>query len=260
MISKATIEVQKLFDECGITDPLEIPIETIVSSKNLLLKEEKLDGCEGRIIMKGDSGIITINSNIESIIKKRFAIAHELGHFILHRNKNIVFNDNEEVFLNWYQEKFSKEEIEANEFAAEFLMPTSLFQKECSGKKFGPNIIDSLANRFQVSKTAAILRFVKCGNHPVCVVYCRDNKIKWFKSSEDFKYFLEFQRNAPPPEDSVAFELFTSANKYFGDERKQQIWKSTWLRMRDDEENTKFYEFCLFAKSYNYSLSIIWEN
>ncbi|MBK7965756.1 MAG: hypothetical protein IPK10_11045 [Bacteroidetes bacterium] len=60
--------------------------------------------------------------------------------------------------------------------------------------------------------------------------------MKWWKSSEGFPYFLEFEKDKPPPFGSVANELFTTKKVYTGDESKQQIWKSDWLRMRNNDE------------------------
>jgi Zn-dependent peptidase ImmA (M78 family) len=82
-MSKAVAAVQKLYHECGLTEPLELPIETIIKSKNILIKEEEIDGADGRILMKENSGIITVNSNISFYPRKRFILAHELGHYDL---------------------------------------------------------------------------------------------------------------------------------------------------------------------------------
>jgi hypothetical protein len=161
--------------------------------------------------------------------------------------------------MNWY--KAGPHEMEANEFAAEFLMPSEMFHKECERKKFEPKVIEHLASRFQVSKTAAILKFVKRGNHPVFIMYCKDNKMKWWKKSEDFYHFCPFfQYNFPPPTGSVAYEVFNGTKTYYGDESKQDIWKSDWFQMRnDDEADSIFFEYCLYARTYNYTLSVIWE-
>lgn len=45
-----------------------------------------LDGCEARIIGKGDEAIITVNAN-STYRRKRFSIAHELGHWHHYRGK-----------------------------------------------------------------------------------------------------------------------------------------------------------------------------
>ncbi|HYD90357.1 MAG TPA: ImmA/IrrE family metallo-endopeptidase, partial [Flavobacterium sp.] len=184
--------------------------------------------------------------------------SHELGHYEMHRDIKPIFSDTEEDLLNWY--RGGEHEIEANEFAAEFLMPSELFRKECERKKFEPKVIDHLSNRFQVSKTAAILKFVKRGNHPVFVVFCKDNKMKWFKKSDDFYHYSLFEYNAPPPTGSVSYEIFSGKKAYYGEEAKQDIWKSDWFKMNNaDEPNSRFFEFCLYAKSFNYTLSVIWE-
>lgn len=260
-MSKAVSAVQKLYFECGITDPLELPIETIIKSKNILIKEEEIDGADGRILMKEDSGIITINSNISFYPRKRFILAHELGHFELHRHLKKGFTDNDETLNHSSQPYFSQEEIEANEFAAEFLMPTEMFAKECKGKVFNYKVIEHLAAKFEVSKTAAILKFLKKGNgnHPIFVVCCQDNKMKWFKKSDDWWYYSQFKKDSPPPSGSVAFEVFKKGISYYGEESTQQIWKSDWFEMKGDEPDSKFYEYCLFVPSFNYMISVIWE-
>ncbi|MGA2623821.1 MAG: ImmA/IrrE family metallo-endopeptidase [Bacteroidota bacterium] len=260
MASRAEIVASNVLEECGITDPLQLPVDVILNSKDLLIKEEEIDGAEGRIVMNETSGVITINSKIQIPTKKRFVLAHELGHFELHRNKTKIYNDDDDTLNRWYDAKFAVEETEANEFAAEFLMPSEIFHSECKGKKFGPEVIDYLASRFQVSKTAAILKFANRGNHPICIVYCKANRMKWWKKSDDFRYFLNFQRDHKPPGDSVAYEVFTTPNRYYDDEQKQNIWKSTWFELKHDERDKPFYEFCLFASSYNYTLSVIWED
>lgn len=260
-MSKAVAAVKKLYYECGIADPLDLSIETIIGSKNILIKEEEIDGADGRILMKEDSGVITLNSAIDFYPKKRFILAHELGHFELHRHLKKGFSDNDETLNHSYQNYFNQEEVEANEFAAEFLMPTELFAKECFKKVFNHKVIEHLATRFQVSKTAAILKFAKKdnGNHPVFIVCCQDNKMKWFKPSYDWRYFSFFKKDLPPPSGSVAFEVFKRGISYYGEDATQQIWKSDWFDMKEDEDDSKFYEYCLFVPSLNYMISVIWE-
>jgi len=256
--SKAEQIAKSTLDDCGLDDPTQFPLNEIILGRKAFYEEVPLDGKDGEIVSYHGKSIIHVNSEIPFETRKRFAAAHELGHYEMHRHLHPVFTDTEEVMMNWY--KAGPQETEANEFAAEFLMPSEVFYKECERKKFGPDVIEHLANRFQVSKTAAILKFVKRGNHPVVIVYCKDNRMKWWKSSEGFRYFLEFERDKHPPTGSVAYELFTTTKIYSGDELKQDIWKSDWLRMKnDDEPDSRFFEYCLFVRSFNYSISVIWE-
>jgi len=254
----AELKAKQVLEECGLNDPTEEAMRTIILGRKAFYEEVPLVGKEGEIVSVDNRSIITINANIQFETKKRFAAAHELGHYELHRHLKPIFSDTEEDLMNWY--KAGPHETEANEFAAEFLMPSELFHKQCERKKFEPKVIDHLAQRFQVSKTAAILKFVKRGNHPVFIMYCHDNKMKWWQKSGDFYHFCPFKRNTSPPTGSVAYEVFTSGKVYAGDESKQDIWKSDWFEMKNnDEHDTKFFEYCLYARSYNYTISVIWE-
>lgn len=255
--SKAEQVARRVLDECGLDDPTDLSLKEIILGRKAFYDEQPLTGKEGEIVSVSGRSIITVNSGIVYATKKRFVAAHELGHYEMHKSLQPIFSDDEASLLSWYQG--GPQEVEANEFAAEFLMPSELFYNECKGKKFGPNVIDHLADRFQVSKTATTLKFVKRGNHPVFIVYCKDNKMKWWKKSDDFYHYSLFEYNAPPPTGSVAYEYFTTNANYAGDEAKQQIWKGDWFRLKGDEEETPFFEYCLFAPSYNYSISIIWE-
>jgi Zn-dependent peptidase ImmA (M78 family) len=77
---------ERLLQELGITEPDEIDLEAIAFHVNANVRYRRLDGCEARIIGTGDKAIITVNAN-SSPRRKRFSIAHELGHWHHHRGK-----------------------------------------------------------------------------------------------------------------------------------------------------------------------------
>jgi len=257
-MTKAEHLAKKVLNECGLTCPTELPLSEIILGRGAYYFERPLSGKEGEIVSLNGKSAITINSNIDFESKKRFVAAHELGHYEMHRDLLPIVFDTEYDLINWF--KGGQQEKEANEFAAEFLMPSNLFYEECKGKIFEPKVIDHLSDVFKVSKTAAILNFLNKGNYPVCIVYCSNKKMRWWKTSEDFPYFLKFERDQIPPSGSVANELFTTDTNYFDDDRKQKIWKSTWFELQRDEQDKIMYEFCLHAISYNYTMSVIWED
>lgn len=259
MFSRAELEARKTLEELGLKHPANEDLENIVFSLGAYYQEKKLNGKEGRIVSHGNESIITINSEISYPTKKRFCIAHEIGHYILHRNLVPLINDTELDLLNWFSQ--GPQEREANEFAAEFLMPAEEFSNFCFRKKFSPTLLAEISSFFKTSMTSTIMRFVEKGNHPICVVCSQDDKMNWFKPSKDFRYFLEFEKEKPLPTDSVAHEIFTSANKYSNDQDElEEIWKSTWFKYNEYDEFNKFYEYCLYAPSYGYCLSVIWED
>jgi hypothetical protein len=149
-------------------------------------------------------------------------------------------------------------------------MPTKLFKGECVGKKFGPNLIEHLSNTFIVSRTAAILRFVNAGNHPVCVFCSKRNKVAWWKMSKDMeeaehpfipslpRYKVKVSSNLPPPVDSVAGQIMRSNRSSQNVEKHQQIEKSTWF-VTHPKYDPLMYEYCNYVPAYDFALSAAWE-
>lgn len=83
--------------------------------------------------------------------RQRFTIAHELGHYFLHRSEG-NFEDTI-LFRRAYQ--LNKKEVEANEFASKLLMPTGEFRRELAANDYN---ITSVARVFGVSGAAAEYR------------------------------------------------------------------------------------------------------
>ncbi len=257
-MSKGKYAAQRLMSECGIDDPTKFALDLIVYGRGAILIEKPLNNSEGRIVFGKTKSIITVNSNIVYEGKKRFVIAHELGHFEMHRNLVPVHHDNDatlEYFKNGHQE------AEANEFASELLMPEHLFKKECSGKKFSAGLLRSLAERFQTSVTSTAYKYFELGDHPICLFYSHDNKVRYWKRPEGYPHFINDITKLSPPEDSVAAEFFDKQKIYRKEFSKQQIWKSTWFELKNWESDNdfKFYEYCIVTPAYNTVLSIVWE-
>lgn len=257
-MSKGKLAAQRLMNDCGIHDPTEIPLDLIVFGRGATLIEKPLVNSEGRIVFGEDSAIITVNSEILYPGKKRFVIAHELGHFEMHRNVIVVHNDTDatlEFFKNGHQE------TEANEFASELLMPEHLFKKECNGKKFSPDLLRQLSDRFKTSITSVAYKYFELGSHPICLFYSHNNKVLYWKRPDNYPHFINDRTKLTPPEDSVATEFFEKRKIYSKEQSKQPIWKSTWFELKnwENDNNFKFYEYCIITPTYNTVLSIVWE-
>jgi len=270
LLTKAEAAARQILVGSGIDS---IPALTSVKLKDLIqargayYEEIELDGKDGRIVTLKDRAVISINKFITDTGKKRFTAAHELGHFELHKSLSVNADTPYEL-CDWYQK--GGHEKEANDFASELLMPYKLFKQECEGKKFGPDLIEHLANTFIVSRTAVILKFVKAGNHPVCVFCSKDNKVKWWKMSEVMatmehpfipnftRYKVKVSSKFPPPADSVAGQLMRSGNGRSND-KCQEIEKSTWFVTHPNYDPPMF-EYCNYVPQYNFALSVVWED
>jgi len=135
-------------------------IITIVEGKGVIVYEldayEKFDGVS--FITDNGFPIIIVN-NTFSNDRKRFTIAHELGHLLLHNDSNFP--------VSAYRQK----EKEANEFASEFLMPENEIKHSLRGLRL--NDLGVLKQHWLTSM-ASLLRRAKDLN---CI---DENRYKYF--------------------------------------------------------------------------------
>jgi len=257
-MSKGVRIARELLDQYGIDDPSEIPLETLIYGRDAIIREKPLSNCDGRIVFGNKKSIITINSNIEFEGKRRFVLAHELGHHEMHRNEIPVHFDNDAT-LQYF--KNGNQETQANEFASEILMPSKLFLSQSERKRFSPELLRELSNLFLTSLTSTVYRYFDFGRHPICLIYSYNNVVKYWKRPDEYPHFLINRINLPPPEGSVAYEFFNEKKIYTKANSKQRVWKSTWfnLNREEDDNDTNFYEFCIITPKYNTVLSVIWE-
>lgn len=92
--------------------------------------------------------------------RKKFTIAHELGHLFLHMGYKIDNNLwEQQKDIDYYRDGNSEEEFQANEFAASLLMPKKQY-KEILDKNSNEEYVDinEVAKYFGVSRQAALNR------------------------------------------------------------------------------------------------------
>lgn len=100
-------------------------------------------------VLKPDKMVIGVNQN-HPPLRKRFSIAHELGHFLLGHDEKDFIDD-----------KFDRPtpiEREANQFASFLLMPKSWVTKSVKEKGLE---LERLAREFKVSEQAMTIRLLE---------------------------------------------------------------------------------------------------
>ena len=143
-----------------------VHVEKLANSMGALVRFSPLgDSLSGMIYIEGNRAIIGVNSYHHQN-RQRFTIAHEIAHLELHEQLivNEVHVDKRfRVLMRDASSASGSErmEIEANRFAAELLMPSSLLNDML--KKNGFDIDDDrpleiLARKFRVSKQALEFR------------------------------------------------------------------------------------------------------
>lgn len=262
--TKGAAFARDLLLETGFDSLLYYPLDLFANGLGATVISKPLLNSDGRIIFGKKHTLIEINSSIEFEGKKRFTLAHEIGHLIMHKGIDI-HNDNEAT-TSWFdntekQAQHSKVESEANQFASELLMPSLLFIQQQKGKKFSPQLLRDLSHYFKTSLTSVAFKYLELGDHPICLFHSYNGKVSYWKRPEEFPHFIVDRTKLVVPDDSVAMEFFEKNKIYPKEQSKQQIWKSTWFLVNnwEKDEDYNFYEFAIATPKYNTVLSVVWE-
>jgi Zn-dependent peptidase ImmA (M78 family) len=252
MLSKPSNAAIQLLKNYSIEDPNEVPLEDLIFSEGAVFEEKPMKGADGRIIFGKQYSIVIVNSNIENKNKRRFVIAHEIGHLKLHKNLERFFNCDEKAFLEWH--KKGSHESEANQFAAELLMPSDLFRKEAAKKKFSIDHLLALSKTFNTSVTSTAIRYTDLGSLPIALIYSQNGEIKWYSRNANFICrFLKVKETVP--ENSVAAKFFKTGQVPEG---PTLILPGVWFKDIQLRQDQYFYEQCFKITSLNAVMSFVW--
>lgn len=150
--------VLKMASEKGLYSGHSLDIEEVIKTfPDIELIEEPMQtNYSGYFRSVNDKYIIGVNK-LHHKNRKRYTMAHELGHYILHKGKNVDILDTT-FFRN---NKTDSIEFMANEFAAKLLMPEDKVRDFVDNK--GIKNIGELAEKFGVSASAMKFRIISLG-------------------------------------------------------------------------------------------------
>ncbi len=206
-LNKSQKAANELLYSLGWSEPGDLSLREIALASNAYVKESNLEGSDGRILMNTDTAIITIDCKVKYLPRKKFILAHEIGHLILHKGVSKLFSDTSKTLNEWYAS--GKHETEANQFASELLMPSNLFKSKVKGNGMSLELIKETADYFGASSTATLLKYKDLGDFPISVIYMEKGIIKWKTESTDFP--LKFLRcGSKALEGSVACDFFSN--------------------------------------------------
>ena len=148
--------------EAGVTGP-PVPVEAVVKAHGIAVHLQELGDVSGVVVRKG--GAVAIGANkAEAPTRRRFTIAHEFAHALLHRGEEVHFDRDFRVNLRSGASALGMnvEEIEANFFAACLLMPRRFLEADPAAAMIDverdPQAVAKLAKRYGVSSHAMSIR------------------------------------------------------------------------------------------------------
>jgi len=216
---------------------------------------EDLDGFDG--LLKANKSrskwLILYNSAVRSEGRKRFTIAHEFGHYLLHRHQQSEFQCGDDDIETGDRNK-NNIETDADLFASTLLMPLDDFRKQVDGQSVSFDLLGHCADRYGVSLTAAALRWIEIADKRAVLVASRDDHMLWAKSNESaFKsgaYFATRKRTISVPRTSLVY-----SDNCSGAAQSQSIQAKVWFPR--EPAYVELTEMSKIAGNYDYTLSLL---
>ncbi len=184
-----------------------IPVREIAFAVGIYeIREEPLVGIEGGLIAPDDKSEGAILVNLDRPEKrKRYTIGHELGHYLNPWHKPAAQEgfrcSPKDMAVEAFRagDRAAQMEVEANQFAAELLMPAGLvngFLRRLSGIDI--DHILSMSEDFRVSREAAARRYVALHDDPAAVIFSKDGVIRYIKKHPHFPAIEVWSRDPLP--------------------------------------------------------------
>lgn len=213
-----------------------------------------LPGFEGALIcIPGSAGGwgVAFNSAIRSPGRKRWTLAHELGHYLVHRHafpKGITCSEDD---VTHGADSALAIEREADQFAADLLMPFDDFRRRIAARDAADlDALSACADHYGVSLLAATLRWLAYTERRAVLAVSRDGFLLWARSSEPAlksgAFFRTKKEVVELPERSLAARKDTTVDNRAGVTHPPGVWLP--------EAAT---EMTVFSEQYDLALSLL---
>lgn len=190
--------------------------------QGVLCLEANLTGCLARLVRKGRRGIIRTYIGIREQGRRRFAIAHELGHWFLHEAESQFFICTGEDMRDY---KGSPMEVEANLFASELLMPARLFKPLAEDAEPRMEFVKALAGRFNTSLTSTGMKFVDLNRHECILVLSTNGVVEWAKQKGN-RSGLRIEKGMSLHQESLAYHVVEPRGQLGPERVPEEAWVS----------------------------------
>lgn len=205
--------------------------------------------------------INTARGNTKGSRKGRFTLAHEFGHYFIDHHRHALECGKMQPHIHRYNPFGNNEEWaierEADEFAAQLLMPLSLFKDDFRDQPFSGDLLQQVSDKYQVSFSACALRYMKLNLIPIMLVYAEGGKVKWQMRSNDFPFWRLRYGTNKVPENTVIGDYFYK-NDSSSCRQSEIVFASECFHTQSEGQNRlQFYEYCIpYGK---YALSMFWQ-
>ena len=227
-------------------------LEDLATKLRLAIVEVDSQSFDGALLRSSRdlSGRILVRSGIREAGRRRFTIAHEIGHFMLHENQQIPCSSS--VIEGW-KEGQPKPEREADSFASELLLPSDDVIQQVNKRWPSVEVVSDVAGYFGSSLMAAVRKFCDVAPQACAVVWSNQRRIRWFHGSPRFTHFVEVGKEIDPA--SVAYRAYEGKSLPNG---MEDVPAAAWISSYWLKEDAEVSEETISMPAYEGCLSLIW--
>ncbi len=179
---------RQILDATGV-----VPVETIALALDILdIVEQPFVGIEAMLQTDRlkSHGVIAVRSDARST-RRRFSIAHELGHFLNERHQPTDSGSFQctakDMSSPFGEQRHIWQEREANTFAIELLTPRDrlvpILKRSADMER-----AMTIADRFEISREAALRRHVDLHHEVLAVAFSRNGRIRYSHKQDWFQW------------------------------------------------------------------------
>ena len=179
--------------EFYIPDDMPVSLDILIKEKKIFYKEVPLPaGYLGASRTVGLKKEVLVSNQIKDSGRKKFTIAHELGHVFLHQGSYRCKSS----FMSLAFNKIPQE-TEANIFASELLMPGAILRETAENKDITVELAKNISGTYETSLQSALMGLIKASPDIVCACCYTREKVLWNIKSMGCTYELRTKARWP---------------------------------------------------------------
>jgi hypothetical protein len=236
-----------LLSRLKMLDTGAVDLEELTRAIGLKIREVDSDTFEGALVRIPNRpvGRIAVSSGIREPGRKRFTIGHEIGHYVLPGHGQSVCQTKE---IESWSKAISAQELAANRFASELLMPTEAVGRTLRAQWATFEAAKEISNQFQTSLTAAAMKCMNVTDENCVLVVSDSGVIQWTRPSDKFRHYIP--RGAKVSTESFASQLFAGKVRALDGAVPADVWLT-------EVESGKVWEDSIILPYYERVLTIV---
>ncbi len=226
-------------------------LNEIAGELGLEVRYREAESYEGALLRVPGTriGYIVLNTKIKEESRRRFTLAHEIGHHVLPGQQELSMPCIAGRIENW-QRALDPAERAANRFAAEILMPLLAIRQWVEVEP-SMDAIQSIAAACETSLSSSAVRLMTLTAYPAAVVWSQEGRTRWYTPSASF---VRWVRKGPLHEATLASRWLRGEPL---PKQPQAVPATAWFFEKGLRPGARVWETAIGLPAYGAALSLL---